>query len=78
MQKLDKNMEIISTRRRRSEALTNDEFKALKKYINSCPTLIDAAESIGIKRQVLERVKIIGSGSPETIQAIREKISEVG
>lgn len=64
-------------RRRRSELLTKEEHRILLKFINSFPTLIDAADSIGLPRQTLERVKIIGSGSPETIQAIREKLNEL-
>lgn len=62
-------------RRRKSELLTKDEHKSLLKFINTFPTLIDAADSIGLPRQTLERVKIIGSGSPETIGLIREKLN---
>jgi hypothetical protein len=68
-------MKISTERRRRSEPLTRDEHKALKSFINTFPTVIDAAESIGIPRQTLERVKILGSGSPETIAAIRQTIA---
>jgi hypothetical protein len=68
-------MKITTERRRRSEALTRDEHKSLLKYIGTFPTLIDAAFAIGIPRQTLERVKIIGSGSPETIHSIREKLN---
>jgi hypothetical protein len=65
----------LTMRRRKSEALTSDEKKAFLKYISSHQTNVDAAESIGISRQVLERVQLTGSGSPETIQAIREKLA---
>jgi hypothetical protein len=63
-------------RRRRSELLTKEEHKVLLKYLNTFPTLVDAAYAIDIPRQTLERVKIIGSGSPETIQKVREKLNE--
>jgi hypothetical protein len=68
-------MKIIE-RRRRSELLSKDEHKLLLKYIAKFQTLVDAADAIELPRQTLERVKIIGSGSPETIKKIREKLFE--
>jgi hypothetical protein len=64
-------------RRRKSELLTKEEHKALLKYINTFHTLVDAAYAIGISRQVLERVKVIGSGSPENVQIIRGKLQSL-
>jgi sugar diacid utilization regulator len=65
---------LTTIRRRKSEVLTSDEKKALQKFISSHHTMVDAAETLGIPRNTLDRVKLTGSGSPETIQAIREKL----
>jgi predicted DNA-binding protein (UPF0251 family) len=70
-------MKIIERGRRKSELLTKDEFSSLKKYVISQHTVTDAAYAIGINRQTLDRVLIIGSGSPETVQAIREKLNQL-
>jgi sugar diacid utilization regulator len=67
----------IQTRKRKSEKLTNDERKALKKFVASFSTVIDAAESIGIHRNTLDMVLIKGSGSPETVQAIRASLQNI-
>lgn len=64
-------------RRRKSELMTKEEVKTLRQYVNTFHTLVDAADAIGISRQTLERVKIIGSGSPDNIQIIRQKLSEL-
>jgi hypothetical protein len=66
----------IRTRpKRKSEPLTKEEHKALLKYVNSHHTIVDAAFAIGIHRNVLDRVMIAATGSPETIAAIRKKIA---
>jgi DNA invertase Pin-like site-specific DNA recombinase len=70
-------MKILTERKRKSEPLTKEEHKALLKLIADYHTLIDAAYAIGIQRQTLERVKFTGSGSPETIEAIRAKLVTV-
>lgn len=61
-------------RKRKSERLSKEEHRALIKYVRSHPTIIDAAEKIGIHRNVLDLVIIKGSGSPETIGLIKGKI----
>jgi hypothetical protein len=58
-------------RKRKRDVLTKDEHKALLKYVKSFPTIIDAAFTIGIHRNVLDLVMIKGSGSPETISKIK-------
>jgi hypothetical protein len=63
-------------RKRKSERLSKDEVKALQKYVRTFPTIIDAAMSIGIHRNVLDLVLIRETGSPETIGKIREKINQ--
>lgn len=60
-----------TSRIRKSERLTSDEYKALVKLVNAQPTQVDAAEIIGISREVLGRVLIVKSGSPATIGKIR-------
>lgn len=68
-------MQNLIDRKRRSEKLTKEEHKSLALYVKTFPTLFDAALVIGISRQVLDRVLLIGSGSSETVKAIREKIA---
>jgi hypothetical protein len=65
----------IQERKRKSEKLTPQEFKALKKYVYSFNTVIDAAVAIGIHRNTLDIVLIKGKGSPETVGLIREKLN---
>ncbi len=59
------------SRKRKSEALSPGDFKALRIWVNNQPTIIDAALVIGISREVLSRVLIVKSGSPATIEKIR-------
>lgn len=61
----------VQDRKRKSEKLTPDEEKQLKKFVHSHSTVVDAAFMIGIHRNVLDLVLIKGSGSPETIAKIR-------
>lgn len=67
----------ISERKRKSEKLTPQEKTSLKKYVESFPTVIDAAYAIGIHRNTLDIVLIKGQGSPETVGLIREKLNLV-
>jgi predicted DNA-binding protein (UPF0251 family) len=59
------------TSKRKSEALTKEEFTALKQYAKKFRTGVECAETIGIHRAVLDRVLLAGSGAPETIEKIR-------
>jgi hypothetical protein len=59
------------TSKRKSEALTTDEFTALKQFAGGFRTVVECAEVIGISRVVLDRILIVGSGSPETATKIR-------
>lgn len=61
----------VATTKRKSVALTSEEFVSLKNYAKQFNTGIECAENIGIHRNVLDRVLIVGSGSPETIDKIR-------
>lgn len=62
------------TKRGSSIALTRDELTALKNYRKGFTTEVECAISIGIDRTVLNRVMTFGSGSPATIQKIKEVI----
>lgn len=64
----------VGTSKRKSVALTKDEISALKQYAKKFHTGVECAESIGIHRNVLDRVLAIGSGSPETIDKVKEAI----
>lgn len=57
--------------RKRSESLTRDELKSLKAYRKQFDTEVACAASLRIDRNVLCRVLLTGSGSPETIEKIR-------
>ena len=60
--------------KRKSVALTPDEKKSLKEFIKGFNTLTEAALSLGVSRQVLDRVTLVWSGSESNISIIREKI----
>lgn len=61
-------------RNRRSESLTKEEHDAFVAYYNSFPTKVDAEETIGLVRQILDGVALKGSGSTPTIQTIRKAL----
>lgn len=61
-------------RKRRSEALTKEEHKALQKLLHVYHTKLDAADAIGVSRQVLDLVVLRGTGAPETIGKIKEAL----
>lgn len=63
---------MTTIKRRKSEPLTKSEVKALKAYRQGFSTEVDCAVSIGIDRLVLNRVMMVGSGSPETIGKIKK------
>lgn len=52
-------------------ALTKEEQKKLKAYRGRFYTEVDCAISIGIDRLVLNRVMLVGSGAPKSIEKIR-------
>lgn len=67
-------MKVTSTRRRKSVKMTNEEVRALKKYVKSFDTKLDAFEAIGITKPTLDIVLVRHSGAPDTIEKIREAI----
>lgn len=60
-----------------SVSLTKEEWTALKQYRKDFVTEVQCALSIGIDRNVLSRIISLGSGSPDSINKIRETIKEV-
>lgn len=66
-----------SFKKPKSVPLTKGEIKALKKYRKGFEKEVDCAASIGIDRLVLNRVILVGSGSPDSIEKIKATIGEV-
>lgn len=64
-------MEIMQSKRK-SVVLTRDEWNALKKFRNKFNTAIECAEVVGIDRQPLDRILLIGRGSETSVSAIRK------
>lgn len=65
------------TRRGTSVALTAKEKAALKQYREGFVTEVECALSIGIDRNVLNRISTFGSGSPDKIEKIKAAIAEL-
>ena len=63
------------TKRGTSVALTTKEKEALKQYRKGFVTEVECALSIGIDRNVLNRISTFGSGSPDKIEKIKMAIS---
>lgn len=61
--------------KRKSDFLTLEEKRALKAFVNSFNTVVEAAEVIGLRRSTLDRVLTVWSGAPETIDLIRKAIA---
>jgi hypothetical protein len=62
---------------KRSIKLSQDEKKALKNFCKTFQTEVDCALAIGIDRNVLARVRQLGSGSEITIMRIRETLEKL-
>lgn len=62
-------------RKRRSEKLNPDEFRAFKKWVGSFDTKTDAKDALEVSTVTLDMVLIKGSGRPDTIEKIRSKIA---
>lgn len=63
-----------SIKQRKSEPLKGNELSSLKAYRERFDTEVDCAISIGVDRLVLNRVIIVGSGSPASIKKIRKAL----
>lgn len=67
--------ETETPKRRKSVLLTKQEHKSLKDFRKTFNTSVECSEALGIDRAVMERVLLVGSGSPETIEKIKLVIS---
>lgn len=56
----------------RSERLTAEEWKAIKKLKREVETMLGLAKVIGVNRSTLINTIHRGSGRPETISKVRE------
>lgn len=65
------------TKRGTSVALTTKEKTALKQYREGFVTEVECALSIGIDRNVLNRITTFGSGSPDKVEKIKAAIAGV-
>lgn len=63
------------TKRGSSVALTAKEKEALKQYREGFNTEVECALSIGIDRNVLNRITTFGSGSPDKVNKIKTAIA---
>jgi hypothetical protein len=68
---------MTTTQRRdgRSEEMTVVEFKDFLRYVYSFPTKIDASLALEISRPTLDAIISTGRGKKETINRIREILS---
>jgi len=62
---------------KRSEPLTAEEIEALKTYRAGFQTEVECALSIGIDRLVLNRIQLVGSGSPAKIKKVRRVLRRI-
>jgi hypothetical protein len=65
-------------KKRKSEPLAADELSSLRLYRERFNTEVECAISIGIDRLVLNRVMLVGSGSPDTIKKIKKLLRKLG
>jgi hypothetical protein len=65
-----------SFRKRKSVQLSKEEVAGLKKYRRGFNTVTECAISIGIDRNVLDRVLLTSSGAPETIEKIKAALQK--
>lgn len=66
---------ITIPKKRRSVALRTEEKKALQKFVKGYITITEAAEVIGISREVLTITMIKWTASSDTINLIRKAIA---
>lgn len=63
-------MDAVVQKPKKSVSLTRDELKKLRRYVKG-QSQTKAALSLGVGREVLLRVLLVGSGSEETINILR-------
>ena len=64
-----------NTIKRKSRRLNEAQKGVLKRCVASFDTVQEAAEHLGVSRQVLDRVLLVWRGSPESIERILGRIS---
>ncbi|MHA4807176.1 hypothetical protein ACX0G9_03675 [Flavitalea flava] len=69
---------ITTDRIRKSVSLNSEEYRDLVKWVKAKPTKIDAAIDLGITRQTLDRILIVKSGSPATMEKIKKALADQG
>lgn len=67
-------METAINRKRRSEALTPEEYSKFKKYVKSFSTKTDCMAALNTTMPTLDRIVLKGTGRPDSIAKIREAI----
>lgn len=70
-------METPTNRRRKSEALTKEEWKKFKLYVKSFSTKTDCLEALNTTMPTLNRILVAGTGRPDSIEKIREAIKDL-
>lgn len=65
-------------RKRKSEPLGADDLATLRLYRDKFNTEVECAISIGVDRLVLNRVMLVGSGSPDSIKKIKKALRKLG
>jgi hypothetical protein len=68
-------MDAMATKRK-SVALSKEEWSSLKKYRAKFLTSVECAESIGISRQPLDRILLLGRGAPDSIDPILKALAK--
>lgn len=63
-------------RKRKSEKMSKAEFRDFKKFVWSFHTKLDACEALEVSRPTLDALLFKGSGKPETLQRVREKMGK--
>lgn len=63
------------TSKRKSAALTKEEWSALRKFRAKFLTNVECAAAVGIDHQPLARILLIGRGSEESIAKVRSAIN---
>lgn len=57
---------MINTQTRKSVELSQDEMNAFKKWLKAQPSKFEAAETLGVNRNTLDRIILLKSCSAET------------
>lgn len=56
----------------RSSSFTVEERKMFKKTVKDLGTMTNASRELKMSKNTIERIMLVGSGHPDTIQSIRK------